>query len=292
MKIFPIVAAVFFGLIGVSIVGGSWYTVDQGYRAVLLRNGALVGTAQPGLGFKLPIVDSAIDISVQEHSIQYSGGENSSGLASYSFDQQPAAVRVSVNYRIPEDRVADVYVDFGGEEGLVNRILNPRVYQSVKNVFGQYTAVRAIQDRAKLNLDMLTALQNAIGDEPIVITGLQVENIDFSAAYEESIEQRMLAEVEVQKLRQNAERTKVEAEITVTKAQAEADSTLARAEAEAKSTTLRGEAEATAIRAKGAALRDNPALVSLIQAERWNGVLPTTMLPEGTVPFMTVGPKP
>lgn len=30
--------------------------------------------------------------------------------------------------------------------------------------------------------------------------------------------------------------------------------------------------------------------VALIQAERWNGQLPTTMVPGATVPFMDVNP--
>jgi uncharacterized membrane protein YqiK len=92
----------------------------------------------------------------------------------------------------------------------------------------------------------------------------------------------MLAEVEVQKVRQNAEREKVTAEITVIQAQAEADAQLARA------TRIRGEAEASAIKAKAEALKDNAGLIALVQAERWNGALPTTMIPDSTVPFMDV----
>ncbi len=49
------------------------------------------------------------------------------------------------------------------------------------------------------------------------------------------------------------------------------------------------DAEASAIRARGAALRDNPTLIELVQAERWNGILPTTMIPGSTVPFLNVG---
>ena len=45
----------------------------------------------------------------------------------------------------------------------------------------------------------------------------------------------------------------------------------------------RGDAEA---RAK--ALGTNPNLVTLVQAERWNGVLPTTMVPGSSVPFVSV----
>lgn len=64
---------------------------------------------------------------------------------------------------------------------------------------------------------------------------------------------------------------------------------LTAAEADAKAVQLRGEAEASAIKAKSAALASNPALISLTQAERWNGQLPTTMVPGGAVPFLNVG---
>lgn len=51
---------------------------------------------------------------------------------------------------------------------------------------------------------------------------------------------------------------------------------------------MAGEAEAAAIDAKGRALKDNPQLVDLVQAERWDGVLPTTMVPGGSVPMVTL----
>src|SRR5215218_5893004 len=89
--------------------------------------------------------------------------------------------------------------------------------------------------------------------------------------------------------RQNAEREKVQAQITVTKASAEADATRAKAQAGADATRVRGDAEASAIRARAAALADNPALVSLVQAERWDGHLPQTMVPGGAMPMNTLG---
>jgi hypothetical protein len=51
---------------------------------------------------------------------------------------------------------------------------------------------------------------------------------------------------------------------------------------------LTGNAEAEAINARGRALRDNPTLIELVSAERWNGVLPTTMVPGAAVPFVNV----
>ena len=57
--------AVVIGLTALTILGGSWYTVDQGERGVMLRNGAITGVSEPGLGFKLPIIDRVVDIDVR-----------------------------------------------------------------------------------------------------------------------------------------------------------------------------------------------------------------------------------
>jgi len=261
--------------------GGSFYTVDQGERGVILRNGAVVGTAEPGLSFKLPIIDKVVKITTQNRSQIYEH------VNTYSRDQQPADITLSVNYRLPADQVQKIYAEYGGEEGVVNRLIDRRVYEQVKNVFGQFNAVTAIQERARLNAQTQEAIIKSV-QGPVLIDSVQIENIDFSDAYEQSIENRMLAEVEVQKLRQNAEREKVQAQITVTQANARADATRAEAEANAAATRLAGNAEADAIRAKGAALRDNPSLINLTAAEKWNGQLPSTMVPGSALPFIGV----
>lgn len=267
------------GIIALTVVGGSFYTIDSGDRGVILRNGAVVGTAEPGLGFKLPIIDTVKEISVRSNSRRYEG------VVTYSKDQQNAELVVSINYRLPPDQVEKIYSEYGGEEGILTRLLDRQVYSETKNVFGKYNAVTAINERERLVADVQIAMQNIITG-PIVIESVQIENIDFSENYENSIEARMLAEVEVQKVKQNAEREKVTAGITVIKAQAEADARLAQAKASAEATRIQGEAEASAIKAKADALRDNAGLIALTQAERWDGKLPSTMIPNSTVPFM------
>lgn len=53
---------------------------------------------------------------------------------------------------------------------------------------------------------------------PVVIDGVQIENIDFSDAYEKSIEDRMKAEVAIATRKQNLETEKIQAQIAVTQA--------------------------------------------------------------------------
>lgn len=277
------IVAFFIFLFGMTIMFGSWYTVDQTERGVLLRNGGVVGTAQPGLGFKMPMIDSVQKVSVRTATWTWEK------MNSYSYDQQPADLKISVTLRAAPEKVAELYARFGGLQTAVTQVVGPVVNQQVKVVFGRYTAVRAIQERGQLNGAIKDAITAALmHDQMIVVESVQVENIEFSHAYLQSIEQRMLAEVEVQKLQQNAEREKVQAQIVVTKATAEANAIRQRAQAESEAITLRGNAEATAISARGKALGDNPHLVTLVQAERWNGVLPVTMIPGGGVPMLAL----
>jgi uncharacterized membrane protein YqiK len=106
---------------------------------------------------------------------------------------------------------------------------------------------------------------------------VQIENIDFSEVYEQSVEQRMLAQVEIQRREQNLRTTEVESQIARTKA-----------EGEASAIRLRGEAEAAAIRARADALRANADLVQLQAVEKWDGKLPTTMVPGSALPFLNL----
>ena len=261
---------------------------------MLLRYGAVIGTAQPGLGFKLPLIDSVEKVSVKTSTFAWDK------MNSYSYDQQPADLKISVTLRASPDKVADLYAKFGRLDTAVNQVVSPVVNQQVKVVFGRYTAVKAIQERGALNSAIKDAITETLKyDSMIIIESVQLENIEFSQTYLHSIEQRMLAEVEVQKLQQNAEREKVQAQITVTQATAKANAVRAEAQANAEATRLNGEAkasnikitgeaEAAAIEARAKALGTNPNLVTLVQAERWNGVLPTTMVPGSAVPFVSV----
>ena len=268
-SVFRLGLGILAGLVVAYVLFTSWYQVDQGERAVVLRFGEIVGESGPGLHFKLPWVDTVSMITVQNQNKRYSN------LEAYSRDQQPADLTVSVTYVVADPSA--VYSQYGDLEGAVMRLIDPRLTAGVKTIFGQYDAVRAIQERAALNNDFDTAVTSAINDGPINIISVQIENIDFSDAYEQSVEQRMLAQVEIQKREQNLRTTEVEAQIARTKA-----------EGEAEATRLRGEAEASAIRARAEALRMNADLVQLQAVEKWDGKIPQMMVGGGTMPFIQI----
>ncbi|MDH3241053.1 MAG: prohibitin family protein [Alphaproteobacteria bacterium] len=269
-----------FAALLVLIASGSWFTVDQGERGVVLRNGAFVRVAEPGLGFKIPLLETVIDISIRTHKRVYKN------LASYSKDIQLATLQIAVNSRVDASRVREVYERFGSDYDA--RILDPAVQGESKIVFGKFNAKEAIESRSRLALETEKAIREAVKDTGLLIDSIQIENIDFSKEFERSIEARMQAEVEVAKLQQNLEREKVQADIARTQARGRADALRAEAQARADATKLQGDAEAAAIRARADALKQNVNLVELIKAEKWNGVLPTTMLPGSATPFINI----
>ena len=171
-------AAAIAGVIVLLLVLGSWYTVDQTERGVLLRNGAVVSTAQPGLGFKMPVIDTVQKISVRTATYTWDK------MNSYSYDQQPADLKISVTLRASPEKVADLYAKFGALQTAVNQVVSPVVNQQVKVVFGRYTAVKAIQERGTLNSAIKDAITETLKYDPmIIIESVQLENIEFSQNY-------------------------------------------------------------------------------------------------------------
>jgi regulator of protease activity HflC (stomatin/prohibitin superfamily) len=250
----------------------SYYTIDQGERGVVQRTGATIGTSEPGLHFKLPLIDKVAHISVQQQTQRYPK------VQAYSRDQQPADLVISVTFHVSDPE--QVYSQYGNVENMLVRLVDPRVYEQVKNVFGRFDAASAIQDRVKLNAEVAAAVRGAIKG-PLVVESVQIENIDFSDSYERAVEDRMQATVLQQKaLAEKARR--------ITEADAAAYEVKAAADAQAHAIQIKGDAEASAIKARGQALRDNPNIPSLVTAEKWDGHLPSTMPPGGSVPFLNV----
>lgn len=263
---------IFAAVIALILLLSSYYTVDQGERGVILRTGAIVGLANPGLHFKLPIIDKVAHITVQQQTQRYPK------VQAYSRDQQPADMVVSVTFHVTNPE--EVYSQYGNVDNMLVRLIDPRVFEQVKNIFGQFDAASAIQDRAKLNGEVVNAVRNAVKGPPVV-ESVQIENIDFSDSYEQAVEDRMQATVLQQKaLAEKARR--------ITQADAAAYEVKAAAEAQAHAIEVKSQAEAAAIKARGQALKENPGIPALVTAEKWDGKLPTSMPPGGSVPFLNV----
>ena len=279
---------------------GSFYTVDAGEKAVVLTFGEISSTADAGLHFKLPFIQTVKKFNVRVQKATFGRGEgalaNQPVLSAYSYDQQIIeSYRLSITWSYDADKIDQVYKYFGTgvSDNIFHTVISPVVQQSTKTILGQYTAVTIVQDRAKLDHSIAQVMEQQLKEYPVKILSIQLEDVNFSKNYESIIEQTAQKKQEVETARNELQKVQIESQKQVAQAEAENKAIKLQADAEAYRITVQAKAEADAIRLKGDALRSNRELVDLTIAEKWDGSVPQTVVASGhassVVPLLNIG---
>ena len=277
------------------IAFASFFIVNEGERGILTRNGAFVAVMEPGLGFKVPLIDNVTDMEVRNMALQFP-------VHVYSMDTQQYTAEITVNYDLDPSQVENIFK----KEGIyyADRRLKPLVETQMKEVAGKFSAQRTIQERDVYGVQVRDTVREAAKAYGVNVTEIQVQNIDFTDQFEAAIETAMLAKAKVTEEENILQQKRVQAETRVVEATAEANATRerARGEADAKVTQATaeatriaaiGQAEADAIQKKADALRDNPELALYtysLASLNWDGKLPTQFIPGSTLPILNVNP--
>lgn len=269
-------------VLALGVVVSSFFTVEEGHVGIVKRFSEAKHQVNPGLHFKAPFIDTVEEIEVRTR-------KNVEKMQSSTGEQMPVTVEASVNWTVNKEAAIDLFRKYGGLTQFEQRILDPRFRSATKSVIPKYTAEQLIQDRAVAIAGIEQELIREMAAFPVKVDNIQIENIVLPKKYLESIEtkqtEKNLADAEQFRL----ERQKLEAMREVNTADAKAQGILKVAEAEARATEIKGLAEAKAIDAKGKALRDNPLIIQLTQAQNWDGVLPQTVMGEnGALPILNV----
>jgi len=253
----------------------SFYTINETERGVVLAGGKLSKIEEPGIHFKLPGYHEVKRVSLQTWTDKFQK------LEAYSKDQQPADMRVSVTWSAQPTMVGELYRTAIDLNGVTSRFIQVITPNEVENTFGQFTAEKLVQDRTQFVLALTKRIRENVPAFVNVIS-VQVENVNFSKAYEQTIEEKAKASVAVDTAGKIEERADIDARAYVSTQQGYADAKKNAMIAEAEGIRERGKAEADAIIAKANALKNNPQLIQLIEAERWNGSRATTIFGAAT----------
>lgn len=268
------IALTIIGVVGLVTVLMGIFTVGQYERDIITRYGAFHRIATPGLNFKMPWVDGATTFDLRERKIKLDNME------AYTFDQQLAKIdyEAVIAPTSIHDKLEEIFTKYGTLENAIDAIVPQSVKKEMKVVMGKYTASKAIQERGKLNADVDDLIESAINASGYFTLKLSsITDIEFPKSYIEAVEQRMTAEVEVLRRKQDLEKEKVQADIIRTQA-----------DADAYKVEAKGKAEALAIEAVNQALAKSPKYIDKLVAEKWDGQLPKTMVPGSAVPFIAV----
>ena len=250
------------GVVLCILIGFLWPmgTVGAGERGVVLNwSAATGGVKQPGLYFRLPIVQHVkiLNVQIQKEQVKAEAA---------SHDLQTVSADVALNYHIDSEKVVSIYKSVGEDYKI--KLIDPAMQESVKAVTARYTAEELITKREQVRADIKDVLTEKLTPLGLTVDEFNVINFDFSPQFNAAIESKVTAE-------QNA----LAAKNKLDQVQYEAQQRIAQADGEAKAIAI----QAQAINSQGGA-----DYVQLQAIKQWDGHLPNQMIPGSTVPFINL----
>ncbi len=207
-----------FGLLPLLIIlVGCFSTVKTGEIGIKTRFGKITDTyLSEGVNFKLPFENiETVNIKVQKY-------ENEVPLETSTKDMQiVTGIKVVVNFQVNGEQAVELYRNVGSN--YKETVLEPSIQETIKSVMSKYTAEELVTKRSEVATDIQETLNSRTIDYGISIVSINLNNFDFSQAYNESIERKAVAEQNALTAQQELQTTKAEAEKKRIEAQGEAD---------------------------------------------------------------------
>ncbi len=205
------------------------------------------------------------------------GSKRSDGIAFMSQGGLKVIGDFAVEYRVNEDTVRNFYIKYKsqiesrGLKGFSEKIIRDRL-RGIVNKKGETMRITEIIESGKkaIGMDAFTALKNQM-----VTEGINIEKVSIVSNWHLP----------------DAVKNAISAKITATQKAEQAENELrtAKAEAKKKIAIAQGEAKANQVRMSSMTknLIDYERMVNERAAiAKWNGALPTTMIPGSAVPFV------
>lgn len=270
------------------IAAGCIATVPTGHTGILVTFGAVEdATYEAGVHFKLPIQE----VVVMDNRTQKARLE----LKCFSSDIQEVTVNYSINYQIEKENAQKIYKTIGTSYYEV--VMEPRIYEAVRSVISKYSAENLIESRDQLSVKITEILEKELGAYNIVVVNTAIEDLDFSDAFTNAVEEKQVAQQNYLKAQ-----TEQEQKIMEQEASAERDEIAAKAAAEVAKIQAEADAEVMKIQADAAeyagqrdaainkALSDTltEVLIKYYEIQRWDGKLPEYFVSgtDGVLPIL------
>ncbi len=242
-----IISTAFIVLFGIITFFNSFTTIGAGQVGVFTRFGAVQRVENPGLVLKIPYVEN---VSIMETRTQKEQAEAEAA----SKDLQTVHSTIALNYHLDGERAVDVYQNIGVD--YKERVIDPAMQEAFKSTTAKFTASDLIGRREEVKQLAYQELKTRLAIYHIIVDNFNIVNFDFSKEFNDAIEQKQVAQ-------QNLEKSKLEAQSALAQAQGQAD-------AQKK-------------------LKDvgslSPEYLEFLALQKWNGILP--LYTSGT-PFISI----
>lgn len=231
-------------------------TVPTGSVGVKTRFGAVQDSViTEGINLKVPFIEKIVLINCKTQKIDITSESSTK-------DMQTVNVTIAVNYNVNKDTANSLYQEVGLNYEDV--IIQPAMLESIKATMAQYTAEELITRRSEVSEQIKATLISKISSRGFTITGFNTTNINFSDAYNQAIEQKAVAQQQVETAKANLEKQQIENQKRISVA----------------------EADAKVMELQNSQITENTLRLKELENEekyidKWNGQMPSTMLNDG-----------
>jgi prohibitin 2 len=266
------------------IVSNGLIIVEPTRVAIVINT--LTGTVDeprgPGAHIILPVVQQvAITYSTTQQFVEMSedaSSANAEPIVGQTNDGQTVRLDVTVRYRVQESDARDLFLTWR-DASIADGFVIPTARSVVRDVLSGFSAEGLYSgDRARLSADVVAALTSRFADANLLLTDVLVRGISFSDEFTAAIEQKVVAE-------QNLERARTVAQQAETEAQGRANAAVAAAQGEAQATILQAQAEAEALRLVSEQIAANPSLIQYLYVQNLSDNIQLALVPSNS-PFL------
>ena len=222
----------------------SMYTVYQTQQALLVRLGQPVGgpITEPGLHFKMPLIDSVIYIDNRILDLETSSSTSSissrRGQEVIASDQKQLVVDAFARFRIHD---ALRFYQTLGTLSTANTQLQILLDSGLRRVLGEATLIHVVRDdRAALMARVREQLDREAQAYGISVIDVRIKHADLPDQNSQAVYQRMQTERQREAAEYRAQGSQRSQEI---KSKADRDVTILLAEATSKAEQIRGEGD-------------------------------------------------
>jgi len=224
-------------------------------EAVVVENrifGTIRKIIKPGFHFLIPFLEvyQKYNLKVQSYTIV-----TPDAIEVLTSDGQPAWLDITLLYKYDPEKLIDFHKNFN-EKTFIENILKPILRSTIRNIISKYSSIelyssnpediaktlgKKLEDlnkkytgRIGIQTEIFETITKELSEKFLIIDDFKIRNVKFSESYQKAIEEKQIAQQQVEKAERDKQRIIIESE-------AYKESVLIKAKADAESISLVGE---------------------------------------------------
>ena len=219
----------------------SYHPIPAGEVGIVSEFGKIVSQVGEGPQFIAPWRDlRRVDIKVQRAEFS-DRAEGLGSVAAASLETQNVFFNVTLNWQVSPEAVQGLMRNVGPD--FFNTLVPTRVRQFFKAEVVKFTAVDATRLREQIRTNVGANLAADLQQFSITVVSLQIDDISYETAFEQSIEAKQVATQDALRAQEVVAQRTAEALQAEAQAEGEAAAQIARARGDRESRILTAEAE-------------------------------------------------